>query len=356
MGKRIQRVIVRAICLGVLVSGTSGFAQKPHKMGTTAANFLEIGYGSAGCAMGDAYVSLANDLSSIYWNPAGLAFMEQSEAQFMVQPWLVDINTSFAAVGLILPNLGTLSLGLFQTGYGEMDVTTLELQEGTGERFTAGDLSIDLSYARKLVQWFAFGVSVKYVSSKIWHSTASAIALDLGVIIHTHFFSTTGERDNGMRIGMSISNYGTKMRYDGIDLLTSIDIIPYESGNYKDVPGQFRMSSWELPLIFRLGASVDPLVAGGHRLTLAADALHTNNADESANLGAQYQLTSPSFGTVSLRAGYKALFMDDSEFGWTFGGGFEMRLMRNASIKIDYAYRSVGLFGKVHAYSVGVCF
>ena len=48
-------------------------AQNPIRAGTTAANFLEIGYGTAGCAMGDAYVSMARDLSSIYWNPAGLA-------------------------------------------------------------------------------------------------------------------------------------------------------------------------------------------------------------------------------------------------------------------------------------------
>ena len=66
----------------------------------------------------------------------------------------------------------------------------------------------------------------------------------------------TDDRNNGMRIGMSISNYGSKMRYDGIDLINPIDILENENGNYEDVIGLFRTESWEMALIFRVGASV----------------------------------------------------------------------------------------------------
>ena len=54
------------VLLAVLLGAGALLAQKPYRIGTTAANFLEIGYGSAGAAMGDAYVSVANDLSSAY--------------------------------------------------------------------------------------------------------------------------------------------------------------------------------------------------------------------------------------------------------------------------------------------------
>ena len=332
------------------------FAQEPHRVGTTSANFLEIGFGSAGSSMGDAYVSIANDLSSIYWNPAGLAFMRQSEAQFTYQPWLVDINTAFAGVGIVLPRIGTLAISILQVGYGEMDVTTLEMQEGTGEKFTANDYAVSLSFSRKLAQWFSFGGSAKYVSSQIWHTHATAVALDLGVIVQTHFFSPTGKRENGMNIGMSISNYGTKMKYDGIDLLNPIDIMPYEAGNYKDVPGKFNLEAWELPLIFRIGFSINPLIWGKHRLTLAVDALHPNNNTESVNIGAQYKLTVLTVGDFYLRCGYKALFLDDSEFGLAFGGGMTLRMMHNLGFKIEYAYRGVGILGKTHCYTLGFLF
>ncbi len=91
-------------------------------------------------------------------------------------------------------------------------------QEGTGEFYDPKEYAIGITYAKKFVNWFSFGTSLKYISSKIWHNSAGATALDLGVLIRTPFFSITDSRRDGLRIGMSISNYGTKMQYDGIDL------------------------------------------------------------------------------------------------------------------------------------------
>ena len=71
---------------------TSLDAQTINRYGTTTANFLEIGIGSRATSMGDAYVAVANDVSSIYWNPAGLSHVTRSSALFSIQPWLVDIG------------------------------------------------------------------------------------------------------------------------------------------------------------------------------------------------------------------------------------------------------------------------
>lgn len=348
---------ISLLLLGMIMLVTlSSYAQKPYRVGTTTADFLSIGFGSAGAAMGDAFVSMANDLSSVYWNPAGLSYMEQNEAQFTYQPWIADINASFTGVGIVLPNLGTFSLALIQANFGEMEVTNLTMQEGTGEMFSAGDYAVSLSFGRRLANWFAFGASGKFISSRIWHTSGNAFAVDLGVIVNTRFFSPTGKNEDGMNIGMSISNYGTKLKYDGMDLLQPIDIAPYEQGNYRDVPGKFSLQGWELPLIFRIGVSVNPLVVGQHRLTLSADALHPNNNMESVNLGAQYQMNLPTAGDFYLRAGYKALFLDDSEYGFSFGGGVLLRMIHNIGLKIDYAYRGMGILGKTHSYTVGVLF
>ena len=339
----------------LLCLAPAGQAQK-SRAGTVTANFLEIGFGSAGVAMGDAYVSLAEDLSSMYWNPAGLGYMDKSEAQFSIQPWVADINTSFVGVGLALPRIGTLGIGITQVGYGELPVTNLDFQDGTGEMFTANEIAANISFSRRLAQWFSFGASAKFVNSKIWHTSASAVALDLGVKLNTHFFSPTGDRADGMNIGMSISNYGTRMKYDGLDLLQPIDILPDEQGNYQYANGKFQSVNWELPLIFRVGVAVHPIVIGGNRLTLAVDALHPNNNTESVNVGGQYQLSIPAFGKLALRAGYKAMFMEDSEYGPTFGGGLVLNLMGNVGLRIDYAYKSVGLLGNFHSYTCGVTF
>lgn len=348
--------LLAIVVVMVLIISTAGYSQKPYRIGTTSANFLEIGVGSIGNAMGDAQVANVNDLTSIYWNPAGLGFLERNEAVFSLQPWVVDISHSFVGAGLVLPGIGTLALGLTALGYGDIEVTNLVFQDGTGESYTANEMAVSLSFGRRLVQWFSFGASAKYVNSSIWHMSASTFAVDLGVIVSTEFFSPTGNREDGMRIGMSISNYGGRMRYDGIDLMNPIDISPDEEGHFRDTPGLFRVSSWELPLIFRIGFAINPVVIDNHRITFSADALHPNNNSESVNVGAQYALNVPSFGEFFIRGGYKALFMEDSEYGPTFGGGVTMRMAPTLGMKVDYAYRTMGVLGDVHSYTFSLMF
>jgi len=358
MKKLNHKKLIIFLLSSLLLVSSALLAQKPSRRGTTAANFLEIGYGCRGNAMGDAVVSVVNDLSSVYWNPAGLALMRQSGVQFVYQPWIADINTSFAAAGLVLPNLGTFAVGYYQVDYGREEVTTMEMQDGTGEHYAANDYCLSLSYGRSLAQWFAFGASTKFIASTIWHTNAYAFAFDLGVMVNTGFFSSTENRMDGLSIGMSIANYGTKMRYDGMDLLQPIDPTPYTAGEYDNVEGQYRTLGWELPLIFRIGMALHPLVTNYQRLTLEIDALHPNNNVESVNIGGEYEFTLPAFGSFYLRGGYKALFMEHSEYGPAFGTGVILRMasLNNMAVRLDYAYRDVGILGTNHAYSLSLMF
>ncbi len=356
MKNQIIWKIIILITIVLILDNRKSLAEEPYRVGTTTANFLEIGYGPAGIAMGDAYVSVVNDLSAVYWNPAGLAFMENNEARFILQPWLVDANLSFVAVGIPITGIGTIALNIIHMGYGDMEVTTLSSQDGTGELFDANEFAATLSYGRAITDWFAFGAGVKYISSQIWYVTGSAVAFDLGIIVKTSFLSPEGKPRNGLRIGMSVSNYGTKMRYEGIDLLNPIDILPDENGNYRDVPGQFHLSSWELPLIFRVGVSIKPIVIENQSLTLAVDALHPNNNSESVNMGMEYGLNMPAFGQLFLRAGYKALFMESTEYGLTLGAGFTRSLLRNTSIHFNFAYRDLGVLGSANCFGLGIEF
>jgi len=350
------KYILLLFCL--IFSNLSG--QTINRYGTTAANFLEIGVGSRATSMGDAYVAVANDVSSIYWNPAGLASVSNSSALFMVQPWLVEIDMLFAGGAVVVPNVGVIGLGITHLDYGEMDVTNLEYQDGTGERFGASDMAATLTFSRKIVSWFSFGSSMKYISSNIWHSSASAFAVDLGVLVNTKFFSFTGNEKDGMNIGMSISNYGTRMQYDGIDSYQPIDISEFEEGNYGDVAGQFRTSEWELPLIFRIGFALKPIVSNMMNLTISADALHPNNNAESVNIGAALDYKIPGFGQVSLTSGakngMKNINSDGNDFSVSFGLGAKMFYLANKSLSIDYTYKPMGILGNVQMYTIGVSF
>ncbi len=349
------RVTILFLCFLSITQG-----QTINRYGTTTANFLEIGVGSEANAMGEAYVAVADDVSSIYWNPAGLSSLKKSSAFFMIQPWFVDIDMLFAGGAVVIPKVGVIGLGITHLDYGEMEVTNLEYQDGTGEMFQASDLAAALTFSRKIVSWFSFGSSLKYINSNIWHSSASAFAVDLGVLVNTSFFSFTGKNKDGMNIGMSISNYGTRMKYDGIDSYQPIDISEFEGGNYGDVAGQFRTSEWELPLIFRIGIALKPIVTNAMNLTLSADALHPNNNAESINIGASLDNKIPGFGEVSLRGGLKSgmnnLTTDNKDFGFATGAGVKLYFLNNKALTIDYTYKTMGILGNIQAYSIGVSF
>ena len=144
----------------------------------------------------------------------------------MYQPYWDDSNIIFTGITTPLGNSSYIGAALFMMNWGEIEETTLDFQDGTGVLFSPNEYSLSLSYARKFVDWFSFGSSVKYIASSldVGQISGSAMAIDLGVMIETDFFSKYNNKD-GLRIGMSISNYETKLKYDeGLGLLISNDI------------------------------------------------------------------------------------------------------------------------------------
>jgi hypothetical protein len=351
--KRISWIIV--VMLVICFSGLM-HAQQPYRVGTTTANFLEIGMGAAGNAMGEAYVGSVKDVTAMYWNPAGLAFLESSEARFIYHPWIVNTGVYFAGAGLVLPGVGSLGISFSHFDFGEEEVTTLDYPDGLGENYSAGSMSIGVTYARSLTNWFSFGSTFKYISQNIWHMSANALALDLGVIVNTNLFSPTGKNDRGLVIAMSISNYGTRMQYTGLDALMRGAQDVDQVGVFNDVKTESSTDAWELPLIFRLGFAYTPIQLANQRVTLAADALHPNNNKESLNLGMEYMLRLMGSGEVFLRGGYKGIFLEEYEFGPTFGAGVLLTLSTSLTVKIDYAYKYAGLFGNAHCSDIALTF
>ena len=144
--------------------------QMINRYGTTTANFLEIGVGSDGSAMGEAFVAVTDGISSIYWNPAGLAHLERSSAAFMVHPWIVDINMLFTGGAFIVPGFGNIGFGITQMDYGDMPVTTLEYQEGTGENFTASDLDCQTQKDKVIWQLSSCLLVTKHIQITSMHA------------------------------------------------------------------------------------------------------------------------------------------------------------------------------------------
>ena len=311
------------------------------KVGTTAAPFLEIEVGSRAIGMGGAFVAIANDATAIYWNPAGLSRISKSEATLIHTNWLVGTNFDFVGVVVPMGYLGSIAVNVISLSTDEMEVRTVQRPEGTGEKFSYGDLSAGLSYAKNLTDRFSIGVNAKYISQRIWHMKAKGIAFDIGTLFKTRF--------NGMVIGMTISNFGASLKLEGRDVFVNYDEAPQFGGSNDRIPASKLTDKFPLPLLFRVGVAMDILKSGSSRLTIAADAAHPNNNTEYINTGMEYVFNK----NIALRFGYKNLFTLDTEEGFTAGFGTKLKLAGGVALKIDYAYQDFGRLQNAQRFSLG---
>ncbi len=341
---RFAGVSLAASCVALL-SLTDSRAQSVSKVGTTAADFLQIGVGPRAQALGGAFVAAADDASSLYWNPAGLAQIPGNEAIVTHAEWLVDVNFDYLGVILNLGELGSAGVSVTMLTVPDMLVRTEDRQEGTGEMFDAADMAVALSYGKAITDRFFVGATAKFVQQRIWHSTATGFAIDLGTQFRTDFFG-------GLTVGAVLYNFGTDMKLNGRDLRTFVDPDPRQLGNNNRIPVNYELDSFDLPLNFQFGISSRPIDTRMHRVTFSADALHPSSNYESANVGVEYGYQQRIF----LRAGFESLFLEDREGGVSAGLGVHQRLFDGGIAKLDYAYRSAGRLGGIHVMGIGLTF
>lgn len=321
------------------------FAAEVTKVGTTAVGFLSIDVGSRATAMGGAYVAVAQDATAMFWNPAGIATINNYQAMFHHSEWIADLNFNYLGVVLPIAGVGNFGLNVTSLSMDDMERTTITNPDGTGEMFSAGSYAFGLSYARELTDRFSIGFNFKYLTETIFHSSANGVAFDIGTLFTTQF--------NGMKIGMSITNYGPKVKMSGRDMLTQVDIDPTVTGNNENINAYLKNEAFDLPLLFRVGVSMDLLKGvGNSNLILSADALHPNDDVESVNVGAEYVFNN----LLSLRGGYATLFSEDSFQGLSLGAGLNYTIISGIRLIVDYAYKDFGLLNNVQMFTLGLNF
>jgi len=245
---------------------------------------------------------------------------------------------------LNLDGTNAVGMSITQLSYGEEDVTTPENPEGTGERWSAQDFAVALSYSRNLTDRFSMGGSFKYISQRIWNESASTFAFDVGLLFVTGFYD--------MRLGMSISNFGGDMTMNGRDLKKVIDIDPGNAGSNKLNVAELTTDPWPIPLFFRVGVAIDVLKNDFSLVTVECDAMRPSDNTEVVNVGAEVIL----MNLVCIRAGYKSLFQKESEEGMTLGGGLKYEQSVGIGLEVNYAYQKFGRLGNINTLSLAISF
>ena len=311
------------------------------KVGTSSANFMKIEVGAKSSAIGGAFVSIANDLTAMYWNPAGLVLNDGIGAQFENLQLYADISHNFAALAFPITQDFKVGLSAIYLSSGDIEITTESEWEGTGQYYEVTNMSLGLTFARRMTQRLEAGLTVKYLREAIWRNTAETFAVDFGLLLHTNIY--------GFNIGMSLTNVGPPMQMRGIDM--QFEAQADHEGLLKE-PAQLLSEEWTLPTSFRVGISSsligrksDFLKSENSDLLVAVDLSSALDSNLRTNLGIEYVYAEQ----FKLRAGYRIGF---DEVTYSLGAGVMLRIGGFGIVAFDYSYSDFGVFDGVHRFGL----
>jgi long-subunit fatty acid transport protein len=308
-----------------------------QRAGISAFQFLKIDAGARGLGMGGTFVAVANDVTSLYWNPAGLAQSEDNQVSVTHTNYVVDIQHEFLAASYHLSSYDAVGFSVTSLHTDDMPITTETQPFGTGRYFSFGDIAFGATYSRKMTDQFSFGVTVRYVEETLDVLKMRGLMADLG----TFYWTGLGTS----RFAVVVSNFGG-------------DVAP--TGDAPQFNGQSisTFQSFSPPTRFKIGFAIEPVELEHQRLTTSIELNHPNDNAENVHLGAEYAYQERLF----LRAGAKRT-IGESLLGQdqtaandiTLGMGVLVPVGSNR-ITVDYAFANYNGLGSIHMFSVGVTY
>lgn len=328
----MKKNILPAIVAFAVISFVASPAQTQEeeskvKLAQTGFQFLSVGVDARPAAMAEAFTTVEGNASALFYNPAGMARMQQafSLAASQIQ-WIADINY-YAFCGAFSPaegRYGVFGLSVMGVDYGEMQ-GTMVWPNADGyidtEVFSPTAVAIGIGYARSLTDKFSVGGQAKWVAQSLGKSVvpddevrkniASALAFDFGTIYRTGYKSLV--------FGMSVRNFSEEVK--------------------------FEKEGFQLPLTFKIGFSIDAfdffhIAPENHKFLIVADAAHPRSFSEYISIGGEYRISD----IVAGRIGYVS---GQDEYDITMGFG-----VKSFGLAFDYAYTPFGIFDNVQRFTI----
>jgi len=172
-------------------SGLAIFSQEDNTLAPKYSNeFLQIGIGGKAMGMSNAVISSVDDVTSGYWNPAGLSRMTSKfQGSLMHSEYFAGI-AKYDYIGLAHKIDDKSAIGFTAIRFGVDDIpNTTQLIDNNGNidydritRFTAADYGFLISYARKMpIEGLSIGGNAKIIYRKVGSfASAYGFGLDFG--------------------------------------------------------------------------------------------------------------------------------------------------------------------------------
>src|SRR5215213_2109652 len=352
--------------LPVVAAAQDDVNQDNTAYGTTAAEFLLLGAGARGTALGGAFPAIANDVSSLYYNPAGTALMSRAGAMVGTYDYVADTRYSWGGVAFPFSG-GSRSIGfqLGTFGYKDQPIYTEDQPNGTGGTYSVNQTFIGATFAQNFSDRFSAGITAKYVDDRLGTVNGSAFAVDFGTNFHASL------NNHPVKFSFVLANLGSNLTYSGTGLQGNVqrDPLPGEDPT-PTLPQQANLltKDFPLPTTFRVGLAYDVLTGESNRLTVLGDFSQPNNNSPGFAVGSEWQsqkIGGSNFG-FALRGSYSytgangldpetsntALSDEENLQGLAFGGGLLYGGNGNGfGLSLDYAYKYLGILGPTNFFS-----
>ncbi|MEO8139362.1 MAG: PorV/PorQ family protein [Gemmatimonadota bacterium] len=364
----------RLLLVAALLGGTapsliaqSGTQQDNTAYGSTSAEFLLLGAGARGTALGGAYAAIANDASALYYNPAGIALMSRPGVTIGTYDYVA--NTRYSWGGIAFPFDGaskTVGVQIGTFGFKDQPVYTVDQPDGTGATYDVSETFLGLTYAQNFSDRFSAGITAKYISDNLGDATGKAFAIDFGTNFHAAL------NGHPVKFSFVLANLGSNIGYSGNALISGTPRTPLPGED--PVPGipqpsQFRTKAFPLPTTFRVGLAYDLLTGNSNRFTFLSDFNQPNNSKAGFSAGAEFM--SKNLGgspfSAALRGSYtyaaannlspKTLgtnLSDEENLQGLSAGGGLMYGQGSFNLSVDYAFKYMGILGPTHFVSFGL--
>tara|TARA_B100000900_G_scaffold396757_1_gene396353 strand:+ start:6229 stop:7278 length:1050 start_codon:yes stop_codon:yes gene_type:complete len=293
------------IFLGCAVLASALTAGTVRSQGTAGAAQLLIPVGAETVALSGTNVGTVAGVDALYTNVAGLARHNSGfQGTVSTTTYIADIDIMYAGMVVAMGETGTFGMTIKSLDFGEIPKTTALAPEGDGQTFSPSFFTATAGFARAFSDRVNVGVSGKLISETIEETTATGMALDVGV---QYRFP-----NQPLTLGVAMKNVGSRMHYDGINL--DMDMVPGDSESGSGTES-FRIIADN----FALPTSLD--LSGTYQLidNLDVSATFTNHSYQAntLSLGAKYVLGSSWFGAAStMTVGDDAQPSDVSDADW----------------------------------------
>ena len=316
-------VLITMALLIITAAAQSAHAVDIHGgAGTVGAAFLKIEGGSRPAGLGGAFAGLANDINTIFWNPAGLTAVHDRELTAMQHFSFAEINNQTIGYAQRVERLvwGASFLGSF---------TEIERRQGPTEdpdsTVTVGGFATGLSLAYPLGTAMSIGGTAKLISEQLDIQNVYGVAADVGIILHL--------LDNHLGIGVAVQNAG---------------ILDGEENLPMALRAGFAYRTWKEPATEM--ETAEPMAAQ-EVWALVADAhLPLLDANPSFHVGMERWF----YDSIAARVGYRIGMNENPSDGLALGIGVRRSgedMLANIDFQFDYAFVPDAYLGNAHRVS-----